>query len=303
MKALVFGSLNIDYVYSVPHFVQPGETIASTDRQVFCGGKGLNQAIALARYGLDTWMAGAVGQKDGDLLLSALVKAGVDISFVNKKSCSSGHTIIQNTPEGENNIILFGGANQNVDFDEIDDVLSHFDAGDYLILQNEINNIPYIMEKAHEKGMLIVFNPSPLNDLIFDMPLEYVDFILLNEIEAAAILGLPADDTLEAPPLLDQLVAKFPDTQIVLTLGSQGSLYGYKNERQSQGIYPVKAVDTTAAGDTYTGYFIGEIANKKTPAEAMATAAAASALAVSRKGASPSIPTYKEYLDFIQFQQ
>ncbi len=300
MKVLVFGSLNIDYVYSVPHFVQPGETMASTDRQVFCGGKGLNQAIALARYGLDTWMAGAVGQDDGDLLLAPLSEAGIDISHIKRKKGPSGHTIIQNTPEGENNIILFGGANQSVNFDEIDDVLSSFEADDYLILQNEINNIPYIMEKAHEKGMVIVLNPSPLDYRIFDMPLDYVDIMLLNEIEASAILNLPADKELDGPKLMDSLVARFPSARIVLTLGNLGSLYGYKSERHAQGIYPVKAVDTTAAGDTYTGYFIGEIVNGKTPVQAMETAAAASACAVTRKGASPSIPTYSEYLDFIQ---
>lgn len=188
MKVLVFGSLNIDYVYSVNHFVQPGETLSADDRQIFSGGKGLNQAIAFANYGLETWHAGAVGAEDSAPLLETLKDAGVHTDLVLKKEGSSGHTIIQNTPEGENCIILFGGANQEITKKDVDHVLTFVKPGDYLVLQNEISEIPYLMDCAHEKGMHIVLNPSPVNKKIFQMPLEKAEYLILNEIEAAAIL-------------------------------------------------------------------------------------------------------------------
>lgn len=328
MKVLVFGSLNVDYVYSVPHFVQPGETLAATNRQIFCGGKGLNQAIAFAKYGVETWQAGAVGAGDGEMLLKALQEAGVSTNLVLKKEGPSGHTIIQNTPEGENNIILFGGANQQISKEDVDGVLQAAEEGDYLILQNEISAISYLMEQAYKKGMHIVLNPSPVNEKIFKMPLEKVEYLILNEIEAAAILenygisiaekikekteekakenvereqeaeekqqAAETPKTAEGEMLLDGLMETFPDTRIVLTLGKEGSRYGYRKERYAQGIFPVKTVDTTAAGDTFTGYFIGEMINGKTPAQALKAAAMASAIAVGKKGASPSIPVREE---------
>lgn len=305
MKVLVYGSLNIDYVYSVEHFVQPGETIASTDRQIFCGGKGLNQAVAFAKYGQETWQAGAVGTGDAQMLLDMLQQAGVHTELLEQKDGPSGHTIIQRTPQGENNIILFGGANQAISREDVDKVLTHFEKGDYLILQNEISQIPYIMEQAHQRGMQIVLNPSPMNVEIFAMPLEYADYLILNEIEAAAILGAGSEKIKKAGKpdgerLLGLLLEKFPGSKIVLTLGGDGSLYGDREMRYKQGIVSVKAVDTTAAGDTFTGYFIGEIMNGKNPGEALKTAAAAAALAVSRKGAAPSIPEFSEVEKFMR---
>ena len=297
MKVLVFGSLNIDYVYSVAHFVQPGETISSAERQIFCGGKGLNQAIAFAKYGQETWQAGAVGEGDSQMLLEMLQHAGVHTELIAKKDGTSGHTIIQSTPQGENNIILFGGANQTILKEDVDEVFGNFEKGDFLILQNEINQIPYIMEKAHKKGMHIVLNPSPMDDKIFEMPLEYVDYLILNEIEATAILEVKAaknEGELSGEQLLDMFIQIFPYSKIVLTLGGEGAMYGDRTKRCSQGIVSIKVVDTTAAGDTFTGYFMGEIINGKMPEEALKTAAAAAALAVNRKGAGTSIPDYVE---------
>lgn len=297
MKVLVFGSLNIDYVYSVDHFVKPGETISSTNRQSFCGGKGLNQAIAFAKYGQKTWMAGAVGRDDSQLLLKTLDESGVCTELVSMKEGVSGHTIIQNTPDGENNIILFGGANQTISKEDVDNVLGQFEKGDYLILQNEINQIPYIMEKAHQKKMHIVLNPSPMNAKIFEMPLQYVEYLILNEIEAFSILenqGIKVDEKADGKVLMNMLLQKYPDCKIVLTLGGDGSMYGDKEKRYSQGIISVEVIDTTAAGDTFTGYFMGEIMNGKNPQAALEIAATAAALAVNKKGASASIPDYKE---------
>lgn len=291
MKVLVFGSLNVDHVYQVEHFVQPGETISSDDLQLFCGGKGLNQSIALARCGADIWHAGAVGSQDCELLLQALSEAGVHTELIQKKESPSGHAIIQKTPDGENNIILYGGANQLIVEKDVDFILSYFSEGDYIILQNEISQIPYIMKKAHQLGMKIVLNPSPMNEKIFQMPLEYVNILMLNEVEGSAMSGMTEGEHEE---ILNCLMDRFPNTEIVLTLGKEGSMYGYKGTKLYQPVYPVKAVDTTAAGDTFTGFFVGSIIKGKGVKSSLQIASKASGIAVSRNGASASIPGLEE---------
>ena len=297
MKVLDFGSLNIDNVYSVDHFVRGGETISSEKLEVFSGGKGLNQSIALSKAlagsGILVYHAGAVGKEDGDFLLTQLEEAGVDISFTARLPVKTGHAIIQRDRTGQNCILLFGGANQAVTEEMADEVLKDFEAGDFLILQNEISQIRYIMEKAHEKGMKIFLNPSPMDEKIAGYPLEYVDCFLLNEIEAAGICGIE-EDAVSKEELLDQISRRFPDAQIVLTLGGEGSMYKKGDFIAKQGIYKVPVADTTAAGDTFTGYFIGGIARGESIEEALDHGARASAIAVSRPGAAPSIPDRDE---------
>lgn len=294
MKVLNYGSLNIDYVYEVDHFVKAGETQASKSLTKYCGGKGLNQSIALSKCGVEVWHAGAVGEMDSDMLLEELVRAGVNTELIVKKQGNSGHTIIQTEPNGQNCIILYGGANQAILKQDVDDAMKHFEKGDYLILQNEISQIGYIMEKAYEKGMKIVFNPSPMNELISTYPLEYVDFFLLNEIEAQEI----CKETGTGEELIEKIANRFPKAQIVLTLGTEGSIYKNADTMLYQNIYTVKAVDTTAAGDTYTGYFIGSLMKGESIEKALEYAAKASAISVTRHGAGPSIPTMEEVLQF-----
>ena len=305
MKALVFGSLNIDHVYEVEHFVQPGETLASERLQFFCGGKGLNQSIALSRASVPVWMAGAVGSQDADMLLQCLDEAGVHTELILRKEIASGHAIIQKTPDGENGILLYGGANQMITEADADTVLSHFSAGDYLLLQNEINQMSYIMEKAHEMGMKIVLNPSPMDEQIFTLPLDFVDYLILNEGEGAAMASrfrTPEDEGGSQPGgreraadgILARLTARFPDTHIIMTLGSRGSVYRYRDQMYMQAAYPAKAVDTTGAGDTFTGYLIGSRLRGKSMEEAMDLAAKAAAIAVGRSGASASVPALEE---------
>lgn len=184
---------------------------------------------------------------------------------------------------------------------QVDEVLSHFEKGDYLILQNEINEIAYIMERAHEKGMIIVLNPSPMDEKIFTYPLEYVDYFLLNEIEAKDLTGFDVcteKGGIETDALLDAVFSHFPNSRVVLTLGEYGSIYKDEKHKIHQPIVKVPVVDTTAAGDTFTGFFIGSIAKGLSPKEAMQIAAKASAIAVSRQGAAPSIPELNEVYDF-----
>ena len=290
MKILNYGSLNIDYTYSVDHFVRGGETMSSEEMHVFSGGKGLNQSIALSKSGAEVWHAGAIGTGDGDFLIRQLKEAGVNTEYISVLDGKTGHAIIQKAKDGGNCILLFGGANQQITREMVDGVMDHFEKGDYLVLQNEISEIGYIMERAREKGMVLVFNPSPMDDKISSYPLEYVDYFLLNEIEAGDICGEQGS----GEELLQKLSDKFPESKIVLTLGGDGSLYRDGQRILTQGIYKVPVADTTAAGDTFTGFLIGGLVQGLDAGEGLDLAAKAAAIAVSRPGAAPSIPSREE---------
>ena len=307
-KILTFGSLNIDYVYSVDHFVQKGETLASGALEIFSGGKGLNQSVALGRAGAEVFHAGAVGP-DGQFLLDLLQEAGVDTHLVKRlESVRTGNAIIQRDPEGNNCILLYGGANQAITREQVKESLEGFGAGDYIVLQNEINQMPFLMEQAHAKGMHIVLNPSPMNGRIFEMPLGCVDYLILNEVEAAQILeaDTPAlgdekaalGDEKAGEAMAELLKKKFPRGRIVLTLGENGSVYCGEETRIRQPAYAVRAVDTTAAGDTFTGYFIAGISRGMSAEEALDTASRAAAIAVTKPGAAPSIPAWEQVQDW-----
>ena len=298
MKVLCFGSLNLDYTYKVPHFVKKGETLASERLQVFGGGKGLNQSVALAKAGTEVYHAGSIGQ-DGMFLLDMLKDAGANTDFVKiLDTVRTGNAIIQNDKSGDNCIILYGGANQAITREQVDEVMSHFESGDYLVLQNEINELGYIVEKAHEKGMIIVLNPSPMNEKILALPLDVINYFILNEVEAAQILGKEDKGEESWEQIADDLLKKFPQATIVLTMGSEGSVFKNQKETVCQSIYKVQAVDTTAAGDTFSGYFIGGILGGLSAKEAMDQASKASAIAVTRKGAAPSIPVLAEVQNY-----
>ena len=286
MKVLNFGSLNVDLVYQMDHIVRGGETFTADQLDKFPGGKGLNQSVALAKAGAQVYHAGNIGP-DGELLTLTLRQAGVHTDYVRVLDMPSGHAVIQVDKQGENCIILFGGANQAADEAQVDAVLAAFEAGDFLVLQNEINLLDVIMRKAYDKGMQIVLNPSPMDEKIAALPLETVSIFMLNEIEGNAITGKTEPDE-----ILDVLQSRFPHAKVVLTLGSKGSVYMEGACRIRQSIYPVQAVDTTAAGDTFTGFFISTLIRGGSPAQALENAAKASAIAVSRKGAAPSIPDW-----------
>ena len=288
MKVLNFGSLNLDYVYSVDHMVTPGETLASYGMNVFCGGKGLNQSIALAKAGVEVYHAGLIGE-EGEILLKTCQEGGVDSRYIRKTTEKSGHTIIQVDKDGQNCILLYGGANQSITREYVDEVLSHFEKGDILLLQNEINLLDYIINQAYEKGTMIILNPSPYNEKLDSCDFKKISMLLLNEVEGAQVTGEK-----DEKKILVRLKELYPDMQVVLTLGKDGSVYQYKDQVYRQGIFSVQAVDTTAAGDTFTGYFISSILEGMPVDEGLKLAAKASAIAVSREGATASIPVKAE---------
>jgi possible ribokinase len=294
MKVLNYGSLNIDYVYSLDHFVKRGETISSDSLDIFPGGKGLNQSLALGRAGAKVFHAGAIG-KDGMFLLDLLKNSGIQIEHVRVlEGVQTGTAIIQKEKSGDNCIILYSGANHEISEKDIEETFQNFSEGDVLILQNEINAIGRIMEEARQKGMQIILNPSPMNESIFQLPLEFVHYFILNEIEAAQILKLDLVTVENAEKIVRELHQRYPQSKIVLTLGAEGSLYFDGELLLRQNAYKAKVVDTTAAGDTFTGYFVAGILNGDSVKTAMERATHAAAIAISRLGAAPSIPYAKE---------
>ncbi|MDO4648964.1 MAG: ribokinase [Eubacteriales bacterium] len=288
MKVLNFGSLNVDYVYQVDHMVAPGETLAAGSRNIFCGGKGLNQSIGLAKAGAPVYHAGMIGE-GGDILLDMLKENQVNTEFVRKTDGPCGHTVIQVDKNGQNSILLFGGSNRTITKEFVDEVLSSFGKEDYLVLQNEINELAYIIDKAYEAGMTIVLNPSPYDDNLKECDLSKVSIFLINEVEGFQISGEK-----EAEKILGKMQKDYPDAAVVLTLGGEGSVYRKGDKTCHQGIYKVKAVDTTAAGDTFTGFFLTALIEQKSAEEALDLAAKASAIAVTRPGAAGSIPVRAE---------
>lgn len=284
MKILNFGSCNIDYTYSVEDIVVPGETASSYSLMLSCGGKGLNQSIAVAKAGKRIFHAGCIGN-DGQVLRDALLENGVDTSNLKSLDARSGHAIIQVNKKGENSILLYSGSNEMITKEFIDSVLENFSRGDILLLQNEISNVDYIVDKAHRIGMVIVLNPAPFNQKVKSIDFKQLSYLILNEVEARGLTEKELPDE-----MICYMQEKYPMLKIVLTLGKKGCIFADKNQTLYQPSFKVETVDTTAAGDTFIGYFIAEIANGKNYAEAIKTACAASALAVSEKGSSSSIP-------------
>ena len=270
MKVLNLGSLNLDYVYSVDHMVLPGETLSSYGMETFCGGKGLNQSIALARAGAEVYHAGLVGD-GGEILIDTCREAGVHTDFIQKLEGPCGHTIIQVDKNGQNCILLYGGSNQKMTKEYIDTVLGHFDKGDILLLQNEVNLVDYMIDQAYAKQMMIILNPSPYNSALDTCDYSKVSMFLMNEIEGAQVTGKQ-----EPEEILQELRKRYPTVKTVLTLGGDGAVYQDGDSICRQAIFPVKAVDTTAAGDTFTGYFITSIIEKMEPSEGLKLAAKAS---------------------------
>ena len=296
MRIINFGSLNIDNVYQVERFVQPGQTIPAKDYTVAAGGKGLNQSVAAARAGAEVLHAGAVGA-EGHFLVELLQDAGADTSLVRETNGPSGHTVIEVNAEGQNRIIVYGGANRSMTEEYIERVLDTAQPDDWVLVQNEVNLVPEILRRAKEKGLRVVFNPSPMPEKPEELPLACVSLFMVNEIEAAQLAGTAADAPYE--DTLTALRKKYPHAAVVMTVGAEGVLYDGNGERLRLPAFQVRAVDTTAAGDTFCGYFLAAVCAGKSAATALKEASAASAIAVSRAGAAPSVPTADEVQKFL----
>ena len=288
MNVVNFGSLNIDHVYAVDHFCRAGETIHTKSYTQNAGGKGLNQSIAVSRSGQKVHHAGLLGL-EGARLAELLSGSGVDLRYLKHTDVPQGHAVIQVQPDGQNCIFLYGGSNQAVTPQEIDEVLMQLNAGDYLLLQNEIANLTYLLRAAAQRGLRVVLNASPISDELLNADLSGVDWLVVNEIECAAMAGCG-----DAQTGYETLKQRYPSLGILLTLGSEGSVSWKDGAEVRQCAYPVKAVDTTGAGDTFMGYFVGCLAQGMERQTAMQYASMASAISVTRPGAAASIPLMDE---------
>ena len=323
MKILVYGSLNIDLVFPVDHIVRPGETIAESAMIKSAGGKGANQAAALAKAGMEVYMAGKAGA-DGHFLLELLKSYGVNTDNVIIYPGATGQAIIQVDRSGQNSIVLYPGGNGEVKESEIAPALEAFGPGDAVLLQNEIPHGGRIINLAKERGMKVFFNPSPFDEKILALPLDKVDLLFVNEIEAAALAGEPlASEVFSAGEvlrpgersgsversgtgpllqILNKLCEKFPAAEIIITAGKEGAYYGANKGggsepsggpqkiREKAEALEVPVVDSTGAGDTFTGFYIAAREKNYSLAQALSLACKAASLAVSRKGAMESMP-------------
>ncbi|MCM2131378.1 ribokinase [Larsenimonas rhizosphaerae] len=287
-----YGSINIDHVYRVPHLVKPGETLASHGYQQVLGGKGANQSLAAARAGGRVAHWGQLNEKDR-WALELMDSAGVNITGVDLVEVPSGHAVIQVDDQAENAIVLFGGANQSMDDAFVTHRLSDAVAGqDWLLLQNECSLTADIIQKACAQGLSVAFNPAPMTPEVGSMALEELALLFVNRGEGAALAGL--DEHEDAERILDALMARYPSTEIVLTLGGEGAYYQKGTQRLFEPACRVTAVDTTAAGDTFIGYFMATRLAGQSDAACLTRATRAAALSVQKEGAHTSIPSAQD---------
>ena len=292
MKILNFGSLNIDIFFRVENIVKPGETISAKSIEKRPGGKGLNQSVALSKSFENVYHAGSVGD-DGIFLIDYLKSENINTKYIKKSDKLTGNAIIQVDDKGENSIVLYKGANFDNDKKFIDEVLDNFDKDDILLLQNEISSMKYLIDKAYEKGMKIVLNPSPITDEIKEFDFNKIDLLLVNEIEAKNIAN---KDNIDES--INYFVATYPNINLIVTLGSKGSIFVNKNEKIKQEGIKVESVDSTGAGDTFTGFFVSYFYQGKNVRDCLKFASLASALSVTKSGASISIPSLCDVKEF-----
>lgn len=292
MRILNFGSLNIDYVYAVDAFLRPGETKAAANLMINCGGKGLNQSIAAAKAGNAVWHAGLLGDAAG-MLRDKLVENGVDVGLLMPTAQPAGHAIIQVDESGQNCILLYGGTNRMLTKELVDNAFDVFTAEEksgLVLLQNETNLVPYIIEQAAARGLSVALNAAPMDASVKDYPLDQLTWLIVNEVEGGTLAGTEDEDA-----ILPALHEKYPHCGVLLTLGAHGARCMEPNGRVTRcGSYRVRAVDTTAAGDTFTGYFLYGMLHGLSVPETLRLATTASALCVGRPGAADSVPEKAE---------
>ena len=287
-KIINFGSINIDHVYRVPHLVKPGETLSSLDLVTGLGGKGANQSVAIARAGVSVAHVGRVFKGDR-WAVALLASTGVDTDNIALIEGASGHAIIQVDDQGENAIVLHGGANQSFSIADIESALNHNQQARYLLMQNETNLLAETFELAQAKGIKIVLNPAPMTDNIKDLPLAKLDTLIVNRGEAEALCGAADIDQ-----MTQQMAALAPQTRVVVTLGGDGAMLLANGEVTHMNSPSVDVVDTTGAGDTFVGYFLAGVAEGMNDHDALQRACLAGSIAVTRQGAITAIPDRSE---------
>lgn len=301
-KALVIGSLNMDMTVKVEELPKLGETIFGNDFYESCGGKGANQAVAVSKLGMKTEMIGMVGKdSQGEKLIQNLNKYGIISDNVIKSDELTGRAIITVDKKGDNNIIVIPGSNFKITKEHIQDKQDVIASSDVVILQNEIpsETVEFSLLKAKELGKITIFNPAPARKLSGEV-FKNTDYLILNETEMEEIFEIKFNDE-KYTEKISIKKKEYGIKNIILTLGDKGSiLFSEDNNIKKYDVYKVKAVDTTAAGDSFIGAFTMKICEIGNPDEAIKYATAVSAIVVTRQGAQDSIPTREEIEKFIE---
>lgn len=289
-RIITLGSLNLDFTYQLPKPLEVGETLSSLSYRCGAGGKGANQSIAAARAGAEVYHAGRIGH-DGALLRRTLADSGVKLDFLEEVETPTGHAVVLINDAGDNSIVLYGGANRTIDETFIDRVTSAANPGDILLLQNEVTCISHAMEAGRKAGMRVAFNFAPFDPkLAPELPLSLCDFLFLNRIEAGGVAGKS-----DVEEILETLSRRFPETELVLTLGPEGAVaLTPAGERFHADSPRIEVVETTAAGDTFIGYYLAAVLDGFDTGRALERACRAAALCCSRAGAAESIPARAE---------
>lgn len=277
------GSINADFFYHVPHLPGPGETLAATKLTRGLGGKGANMSVAAARAGAHTVHVGAVGH-DGHWAADRMMEFGVDTRHISKlPDTPNGQAHIYVDAGGENSIVLFQGANHQIPAETISAALSEASTGDTLLMQNETKDQPEAAKIARELGLYVAYAAAPFEAEAVEAVLPHLDFLILNEVEAEQ---------------LEEATGKSPDvlgvTDVIITLGAKGARWLHEGQSRDFPAMPVTPVDTTGAGDTFTGYVLAARDRGLPMEQAIALAMRAGALMVTRQGTADVIPDLKE---------
>lgn len=303
-KLIVLGSVNADHVLQVPSFPRPGETLMGRNYQVIPGGKGANQAVAAARLGADIGFIACVGSDSfGQNIIQSFAQDGINTDYVSSiQSTPTGVALIQVSDEGENSICLSPEANNALDQDRVSIFKDPIQHCDYLLLQLEtpldgIESAIKLAKSSSNSDIKVVLNPAPAKALP-DSILNNIDIITPNETEAEVLTGIAVTDDNSAQEAANNLHEKGIST-VIITLGAKGVWLSENGKGKIIQGFKVKALDTTAAGDTFNGAFVTALLEGVDTVQAIYFAHAAAALSVTRFGAQTSIPTLQETDNFL----
>ena len=281
------GSINADYVYQVPHLPAPGETLVANVMSRGLGGKGANQSVAVSQAGSQSIHIGAIGS-DGLWAIEALAKFGVDTTHIRQVDAPTAHAIINVDATGENAIVVYPGANQYQSLTHLKKALSLANSSDILMLQNETNYQAEAAEMAHLAGLFVIYSAAPFSADAVQAVMPFVDLLVMNAVEADQMtqaLGVPLTD--------------FGVKQLLVTHGSDGADWIEEGRIQHVPAFPVEPVDTTGAGDCFTGYVAAGLDQGMAVVDAMQMASAASALQIQAHGTAVAIPSRADVESFL----